>query len=173
MAGESLKVVAGNATGSSIPLETELVIGRSTPGLGSLGGDSEISRVHARVYHDPSGQLMVEDLGSTNGTFVNGNRISGAQALRGGDQVRVGQTTMTVEGGAAGADGATTVGVSSGASVPEDLVMEVLAHLADRGFGEVTEFTTAEERLTFSLPQELRRDIKAAAALKKSAAVVE
>src|SRR5687768_6112117 len=60
--------------------------------------------------------------------------------------------------------GATTVGVSSGASVPEDLVMEVLAHLADRGFGEVTEFTTAEERLTFSLPQELRRDMKAAAA---------
>ena len=61
-------------------------------------------------------------------------------------------------------DGATTVGVSSGASVPEDLVMEVLAHLAEHGFGEVTEYTTAEERLTFSLPQELRRDMKAAAA---------
>jgi 4-hydroxy-3-methylbut-2-enyl diphosphate reductase len=59
-------------------------------------------------------------------------------------------------------EGATTVGVSSGASVPEDLVMEVLAHLASRGFGEVTEYTTAEERLTFSLPQELRRDMKAA-----------
>src|SRR4029453_12107626 len=43
--------------------------------------------------------------------------------------------------------GATTVGVSSGASVPEDLVMQVLAHLAERGFGEVTEYTTAEERL--------------------------
>jgi FHA domain len=118
MAGESLKVVAGNATGSSITLENELVIGRSTPGLGSLGGDSEISRVHARVYHDPAGQLMVEDLGSTNGTFVNGNRISGAQALRGGDQVRVGQTTMTVEGGAGGAEGATTVGNVVPAPVP-------------------------------------------------------
>lgn len=116
MAGESLKVVAGNATGSSITLENELVIGRSTPGLGSLGGDSEISRVHARVYHDPSGQLMVEDLGSTNGTFVNGNRVSGAQALRSGDQLRVGQTTMTVEGGAA--DGATTVGNVIPAPVP-------------------------------------------------------
>jgi hypothetical protein len=108
MAGESLKVVAGNATGSSIALEAELVIGRSTPGLGSLGGDTEISRVHSRVYHDASGQLMVEDLGSTNGTFVNGSRIAGAQPLRSGDQVRVGQTTMTVEGG--GAEGATTVG---------------------------------------------------------------
>jgi 4-hydroxy-3-methylbut-2-enyl diphosphate reductase len=60
-------------------------------------------------------------------------------------------------------EGATTVGVSSGASVPEDLVMDVLGHLAGRGFGEVTEYTTAEERLTFSLPQELRRDMKAAA----------
>ena len=109
MAGESLKVSAGNASGSTIPLEQELVIGRSTPGLGSLGGDSEISRVHARVYHDASGQLIVEDLGSTNGTFVNGNRISAATPLRPGDQLRVGQTTMSVEGGAA-AEGATSVG---------------------------------------------------------------
>jgi predicted component of type VI protein secretion system len=108
MAGESLKVVAGNAAGSSIALDQELVVGRSTPGLGSLGGDSEISRVHARIYHDASGQLIAEDLGSTNGTFVNGNRIAAATPLRAGDQVRVGQTTMTVEGGAT--EGATTVG---------------------------------------------------------------
>src|ERR687885_1591335 len=99
MAGESLNITGGNAAGQSITLEQELVIGRSTPGLGSLGGDSEISRVHARVYRDPSGQLMVEDLGSTNGTFVNGQRLTGVQALRAGDQLRVGQTTMSVEGG--------------------------------------------------------------------------
>src|SRR3954453_18793539 len=109
MAGESLKVVAGNAAGSTIGLEQELVIGRSTPGAGSLGGDGEISRVHARVYRDAAGQLVVEDLGSTNGTFVNGNRITVATPVNAGDQVRVGQTTMTVEGGAADA-GATSVG---------------------------------------------------------------
>jgi 4-hydroxy-3-methylbut-2-enyl diphosphate reductase len=57
--------------------------------------------------------------------------------------------------------GATTVGLTSGASVPEDLVAEVLEHLAQRGFADVTEVTTADERLTFSLPQELRRDMKA------------
>src|SRR3954463_5914045 len=108
MAGESLKVVAGNAAGSSIALEQELVIGRSTPGLGSLGGDSEISRVHARVFHDPSGRVGVADLGSPNGNFGNGNRITGQQPLNPGDQVRVGQTTMSIEGGAG--PGATTVG---------------------------------------------------------------
>src|SRR4051812_49517223 len=116
MAGETLKITGGNAAGQDINLDQELVIGRSTPGLGSLGGDSEISRVHARVFHDPSGRLMVEDLGSTNGTFVNGNRISGQQALNPGDEVRVGQTTMSVEGG--GAAGATTVGNVVPAPVP-------------------------------------------------------
>jgi pSer/pThr/pTyr-binding forkhead associated (FHA) protein len=109
MAGETLKITGGNAAGQTITLEQELVIGRSTPGLGSLGGDSEISRVHARVFHDPSGRLMIEDLGSTNGTFVNGNRVSGQQALNSGDQVRVGQTSLTVEGGAVDT-GATSVG---------------------------------------------------------------
>jgi 4-hydroxy-3-methylbut-2-enyl diphosphate reductase len=59
-------------------------------------------------------------------------------------------------------DGATTVGVTSGASVPDDLVMQVLDALAERGFGEVEEITTAEEKLTFSLPQELKRDMRAA-----------
>ncbi|RTL68091.1 MAG: 4-hydroxy-3-methylbut-2-enyl diphosphate reductase [Pseudonocardiaceae bacterium] len=53
-------------------------------------------------------------------------------------------------------DGVQTVGVTSGASVPEVLVRGVLDHLAERGWGEVEEITTAEETLTFSLPRELR-----------------
>ena len=59
---------------------------------------------------------------------------------------------------------ATTVGLSSGASVPEILVYEVLGWLAERGFGDVDEVETAEETLVFALPPELRRDIKAARA---------
>jgi 4-hydroxy-3-methylbut-2-enyl diphosphate reductase len=57
-----------------------------------------------------------------------------------------------------------TVGVTSGASVPDDLVMQVLDRLAERGFDEVDEVTTVQETLTFALPQELKRDLKAAAA---------
>jgi 4-hydroxy-3-methylbut-2-enyl diphosphate reductase len=59
-------------------------------------------------------------------------------------------------------DGVSTVGVTSGASVPEVLVRGVLAWLADRGYADVEEVTSAEEHLLFALPVELRRDLKAA-----------
>jgi 4-hydroxy-3-methylbut-2-enyl diphosphate reductase len=55
-------------------------------------------------------------------------------------------------------DGVATVGVTSGASVPEVLVQEVLADLADAGYVDVETVVTAEEDLMFSLPKELRRD---------------
>jgi len=58
-------------------------------------------------------------------------------------------------------EGVSTVGVSSGASVPEILVNQVLRHLAERGFNDVETVTTAEEDIQFSLPKELRKDLKA------------
>ena len=58
-------------------------------------------------------------------------------------------------------DGVTTVGLSSGASVPDVLVSEVIDLLAARGYGDVEEVTHTEERLTFALPRELRREMKA------------
>ncbi|SDZ17331.1 4-hydroxy-3-methylbut-2-enyl diphosphate reductase [Asanoa ishikariensis] len=66
--------------------------------------------------------------------------------------------------------GAATVGVTSGASVPEDLVDQLLDHLVERGFEDVSEVTTVDERLAFSLPQELKRDMKAAAAARAASA---
>jgi 4-hydroxy-3-methylbut-2-enyl diphosphate reductase len=62
-------------------------------------------------------------------------------------------------------DGVTTVGVTSGASVPEILVVGVLELLREHGFGEVKEISAADEGLLFALPQELRRDLKAAGKL--------
>jgi 4-hydroxy-3-methylbut-2-enyl diphosphate reductase len=58
---------------------------------------------------------------------------------------------------------AQTVGLTSGASVPEELVDQVLGWLAERGFTDVEEVTTAQERLVFSLPPDLKRDMRAAA----------
>ncbi len=59
-------------------------------------------------------------------------------------------------------EGVETIGVSSGASVPEELVDGVLEFIAERGFGDVRNVTTAEEDVQFSLPKELRKDLKAA-----------
>ena len=67
-------------------------------------------------------------------------------------------------------DGCSTVGVTSGASVPEILVDEVLAWLSARGCGPVEEVHTAEETLMFALPPELRRDMKAAKAAEQASA---
>ncbi len=62
-------------------------------------------------------------------------------------------------------DGVTVVGLTSGASVPEILVRGVLDWLAERGYADVEEVRSAEESLLFALPPELRRDMKAKAAV--------
>ena len=59
-------------------------------------------------------------------------------------------------------EGVETVGVSSGASAPEELVVEVLEYLEKLQFGKPIEITTAEEDVQFSLPKELRKDLKQA-----------
>ena len=90
------EVVAGRALGMSILLDDELLIGRHADGAGRLADDEEISRSHARISLDRSGFCAIEDLGSTNGTFVNGLRIAGPQTLSVGDTIELGGTTLVV-----------------------------------------------------------------------------
>jgi predicted component of type VI protein secretion system len=90
------EVVAGRAIGMSILLDDELLIGRHADGAGRLADDEEISRSHARISLDRSGFCAIEDLGSTNGTFVNGLRIAGPQTLSVGDTIELGGTTLVV-----------------------------------------------------------------------------
>jgi predicted component of type VI protein secretion system len=90
------EVVAGRAIGMSVLLDDELLIGRHADGAGRLADDEEISRSHARISLDRSGFCAIEDLGSTNGTFVNGLRIAGPQTLSVGDTIELGGTTLVV-----------------------------------------------------------------------------
>jgi pSer/pThr/pTyr-binding forkhead associated (FHA) protein len=93
-AGEELVITAGAAAGRRLTLSDELVIGRAVSGEGRLDDDHELSRRHARLARDAGGQLTIEDLGSANGTFVNGERVGRRQVLKMGDSIQIGSTTL-------------------------------------------------------------------------------
>lgn len=75
-------------------VKDETIIGRDTTG-DIVISDAEISRRHARIYK-LGDSFMVEDLGSTNGTFVNGQRLVGPHALLPGETIRFGENIMLV-----------------------------------------------------------------------------
>jgi pSer/pThr/pTyr-binding forkhead associated (FHA) protein len=90
-----LEVVAGPASGTTIAVPETLTIGRGEAQPGGLGDDPELSRMHARIDTTNLG-LLIEDLDSTNGTFVNGGRIRAPTLLGEGDEIVVGTTTLRV-----------------------------------------------------------------------------
>lgn len=92
-----LVVVSGVSPG---PGETFSINGALTIGRGqgcgiSLAKDTFASSVHARVFTNAT-DLYVEDLDSTNGTFVNGKKVAGTQVIVSGDRLQVGQTIFEV-----------------------------------------------------------------------------
>jgi pSer/pThr/pTyr-binding forkhead associated (FHA) protein len=78
-----------------VDVDEELVIGREDTDLAI--DDDEMSRRHA-VVRRHANRLQVEDLGSTNGTFVDGTRIAEPTLLGGGAEIKVGTTVLVVEG---------------------------------------------------------------------------
>jgi pSer/pThr/pTyr-binding forkhead associated (FHA) protein len=84
----------GPLAGTRVEVETEVVVGREAAAL--TIEDAEISRRHAALRL--RGEILeLEDLGSLNGTFVNGQRIEEATILKAGDIVKLGRTTLEVE----------------------------------------------------------------------------
>jgi hypothetical protein len=100
VADATLVIREGDGAGGEFPLEGELVVGREQGSADLVLNDPGISRRHAAV-RSQGGGVTVEDLGSSNGTFVNGTRIRGEVVLAEGDEVQVGGTVLSVYRGAA------------------------------------------------------------------------
>jgi pSer/pThr/pTyr-binding forkhead associated (FHA) protein len=74
-----------------------LLIGRDVSGEGKLDDDIELSRRHARIARRTEDEWEIEDVGSRNGTFVNGSRLEQPALLATGDAIDVGTTRLVVQ----------------------------------------------------------------------------
>jgi predicted component of type VI protein secretion system len=99
MADLILEIVEGTEAGRQVPLETVIDIGREPSLPIHLDADSQVSRRHARVSAQ-GGQAVVEDLGSTNGTYVNDQPIHAPRTVSPGDRIRIGLTVLQLRSGA-------------------------------------------------------------------------
>lgn len=85
-------VAPTESVGRRYELGEELTLGRAA-GCQITLDDTYVSQLHARVFHR-DGAFFVEDLGSTNGTYLNRKKVSGPLMLKAGDQVQVGSTVL-------------------------------------------------------------------------------
>ena len=92
----SLVVRQGARAGTVFPLTADSVILGREEGVDIALRDPEVSRQHARVSWQ-AGTYVLEDLGSTNGTFLNGMQIAGQRPLRPGDSIGLGQTILVLQ----------------------------------------------------------------------------
>jgi FHA domain-containing protein/ubiquitin-hydrolase Zn-finger-containing protein len=88
-----LEIVEGPKAGQQLPLDQVIDIGREPNLPLHLDEDTQVSRRHARIAVQ-GGQVVAEDLGSTNGTYVNDQPINSPRALNPGDKIRVGLTVL-------------------------------------------------------------------------------
>lgn len=88
---------SGARAGTRLFVADELLLGRTVDGEGRLGDDPKISRRHARISRGAGASLVVEDLGSANGTFVNGSRLAEPRIVHIGDTIGIGNSELRVE----------------------------------------------------------------------------
>jgi FHA domain len=96
----SLVIHEGAGAGSELPVDGELILGREQATADLVIEDPGVSRRHARVLAN-NGSVIVEDLGSSNGTYVNGERISSPVELGAGDELQLGDTVVGLKQAAA------------------------------------------------------------------------
>lgn len=82
--------------GQAYAVHQEMTMGRSEGCTMSIPDDTFMSQVHARVFVS-DGKVYVEDLASTNGSYLNGNRLTATQPLRRGDRLQVGNTVLEAQ----------------------------------------------------------------------------
>jgi pSer/pThr/pTyr-binding forkhead associated (FHA) protein len=91
--GSRLRIVEpADKRGQTYELADELTLGRAT-GCQVTVDDTYVSQLHARVFRR-EGQLYIEDLGSTNGTYLNRKKVTAPIAVRRGDRLQVGRTVL-------------------------------------------------------------------------------
>jgi FHA domain len=108
-----LELVLDDAT--RIPVVTEMTLGRA-PGSTVVLADPTVSRLHARI-HNGGGQLVIEDAGSSHGTYLDGERLTGPAPLRDGARIRIGHRELAVERRRDTAEAGRTIVVRPGASL--------------------------------------------------------
>lgn len=82
--------------GTTVELTGEITFGRDPGCTIVVDDDPYVSQLHLRVY-EYEGQPMVEDLGSTNGTFHNGAKLAGSRLVHPGDRIQVGSTVIEAQ----------------------------------------------------------------------------
>jgi pSer/pThr/pTyr-binding forkhead associated (FHA) protein len=149
-----LLVTSGERAGERVEVSGNFVIGRA--GTDLVLDDPEVSRRHA-VIRDHDGLVEIEDLGSRNGTRVNGALVGSATPLASGDQIRIGQTNLAIE---IAAEATATVlsaiptleeGVSLPTTAGESAESPLFAGQPTAPRGGVASRQTAFKSVTFSL----------------------
>lgn len=94
---QTLAIVAGNLRGTSLPLNASGVLIGRNPECSLVLTDDYASGRHLRIYLGPDGVWYADDLDSTNGTFINNQRIGTGHRLEVGTQIRIGQTILELQ----------------------------------------------------------------------------
>jgi pSer/pThr/pTyr-binding forkhead associated (FHA) protein len=120
-----LIIVKGPGTGHTFTLGVDpVIIGRESPAAKFVIADPAVSRRHAQISHQADGH-MIEDLNSTNGTFINAQRVVGAVPLTPGDLIELG-TAVTLSYDTLDLDNVTMLALNQGkvGELVEDIVQQ-------------------------------------------------